>query len=124
MTEKLKLLVVDDDDAVIDYLRANLGERYDIVSTVSSEHVLYLARKNNPNLILCDIDMPDMDGGDVSRALYSDGDLRDIPVLFITNLVTPSDLKTMVNQIGGRPAVSKRAPLPELVKKIESLIAR
>ena len=50
--------------------------------------------------------------------------MRDIPVLFITNLVSPSDLKNTGHQIGGRPAISKQAPLAELAKKIESLTAR
>src|SRR6185503_20471843 len=95
MIEKHKLLVVDDDEAVIDYLHAKLGARYDIVSTNAPENVLALARKAQPSLILCDVDMPGMDGGDVSKELYGDPELRDIPVLFITNLVTPADLKSV-----------------------------
>ena len=111
MIEKHKLLIVDDDEAVIDYLHANLGERYDIVSTNAPENVLELARKTAPSLILCDVDMPGMDGGDVSKELYGDAELRDIPVLFLTNLVSPADLKSTGHQIGGRPAMSKQAPL-------------
>src|SRR5262249_11862330 len=114
-------LVVDDDEAVIDYLHAKLGAAYDVVSTNAPERVLELARKERPSLILCDIDMPDMDGGDVSKELYADPELRDIPVLFITGLVSPSDLKGKAHQIGGRPAISKQAPLEELAKRIESL---
>ena len=121
MIEKHKLLIVDDDDAVIDYLQANLGERYDIVSTNAPENVLPLAKKTRPSLILCDVDMPGMDGGDVSKELYGDVQLRDIPVLFITNLVSPADMKNVGNQIGGRPAISKQAPPDELVKRIEAL---
>jgi CheY-like chemotaxis protein len=121
MIEKHKLLIVDDDEAVIDFLHAKLGDRYDIVSTNAPENVLALARKENPSLILCDVDMPGMDGGDVSKALYGDAELREIPVLFITNLVSPGDLKSLGQQIGGRPAISKQSPPDELVKRIESL---
>ena len=121
MIEKHKLLIVDDDEAVIDFLHAKLGERYDIVSTNAPENVLGLARKTAPSLILCDVDMPGMDGGDVSKELYGDVQLRDIPVLFITNLVSPADMKNVGNQIGGRPAISKQAPPDELVKRIEAL---
>lgn len=121
MIEKHKLLVVDDDDAIIEYLHAKLGDRYDIVSTNAPENVLALARKSMPSLILCDIDMPEMDGGDVSKALYDDAELREIPLLFITALMTPADLKAKGGQIGGRPAISKSTPHAELVKKIESL---
>jgi two-component system cell cycle response regulator len=121
MIEKHKLLVVDDDEAVIDFLHAKLGKHYDIVSTNAPENVLNLARREKPSLILCDIDMPDMDGGDVSKALFADAELRDIPVLFLTGLVSPGDLSKGNGQVGGRPAVSKQAPMAELVKKIEAL---
>ena len=121
MIEKHKLLIVDDDEAVIDFLHAKLGERYDIVSTNAPENVLPLARKEKPSLILCDVDMPGMDGGDVSKALYGDTELREIPVLFVTGLVSPSDMKNVGHQIGGPPAISKQAPPAELLKRIESL---
>lgn len=124
MTGRHKLLIVDDDEAVLRYLRAKLGARYDIVSTTAPEKVLGLARKESPSLILCDVDMPGMDGGDVSKELYADAEVRDIPVLFITALMTASDLKNTDDQIGGRPAISKQAPPEELVKRIESLTGR
>lgn len=124
MTGRHKLLIVDDDEAVLRYLRAKLGARYDIVSTNVPEKVLGLARKERPSLILCDVDMPGMDGGDVSKELYADAEVRDIPVLFLTALMTASDLKNTDDQIGGRPAISKQAPPEELVKRIESLTGR
>ena len=86
--------------------------------------MLGLARETAPSLILCDVDMPGMDGGDVSRELFGDAEVRDIPVLFVTNLVSPADMKSVGHQIGGRPAISKQAPLAELTRKIESLTAR
>jgi CheY-like chemotaxis protein len=117
-----KLLIVDDDKAVIEYLRAKFSSRYDIVSTDAAEQVIGLARKERPNLILCDMDMPGMDGGDVSKELYGDAEVRDIPMLFITALVTPTDMKNLGHQIGGRSAISKQALPEELAQRIDSLI--
>lgn len=122
MTERYKLLVVDDDEAMIDYLHAKLGDRYDIVSTNAPENVLGLARSERPNLILCDINMPGMDGGDVSKALHAHPEVRTVPVLFLTALISPSDLKHTGNLIGGRPAISKQVAIPELEKRIRQLI--
>ena len=122
MIDKHKLLIVDDDEAVIDFLHAELGERYDIVSTNAPENVMELARKNAPSLILCDVDMPGMDGGDVSAALYADDETREIPLLFLTGLASQGDLKRQQDQLGGRPAISKSAPVDELLARIESLI--
>jgi CheY-like chemotaxis protein len=122
MSGKHKLLIVDDDDAVLDYVVAKFGTRYDIVSTKAPESVLRLAHKERPNLILCDVDMPGMDGGDVSKELFADAEVRDIPVLFITALVTPDEMKNLGHQIGGRSAISKQALPEELAQRIDSLI--
>lgn len=119
---KRRLLVVDDDEAVLDYLQAMLGGRYDLVSTNAPDNVLELAREHRPDLILCDIDMPEMDGGDVSKALFADERLRHIPVLFLTGLATPADLKRSKGQLGGRPAVSKTAPVAVLEAAIAALL--
>lgn len=124
MTERYKLLLVDDDEAMIDYLHAKLGERFDIVSTNAPEHVLGLARSERPNLILCDINMPGMDGGDVSKALHAHPEVRSVPMLFLTALISPSELKHTGNLIGGRPAISKQEPIPELEKRIRQLIEK
>ena len=124
MSERYKLLVVDDDEAMIDYLHAKLGERFDIVSTNAPENVLNLARTERPHLILCDINMPEMDGGDVSKALHAHPEVRTVPMLFLTALISPDELKNTGNLIGGRPAISKQAALPELEKRIRQLIER
>src|SRR5258705_10466908 len=89
---KHKILVVDDDDAVLDFMRAKLGSRYDVVCTTEPERVLSLARAERPALILCDIDMPGMDGGDISAAGYGEDDLRALPMLFLPSLVPPLSL--------------------------------
>jgi CheY-like chemotaxis protein len=121
--DKRKILIVDDDEAVLDFLQAKLGARYDIVSTNAPENVLKLAREHLPSLILCDVDMPELDGGDISKELFADEQLRHVPVLFLTALATPQDLKRLAGQLGGRPAVSKSDPVDKLVQRIESLLA-
>ena len=124
MTERYQLLVVDDDEAMIDYLHAKLGERYDIVSTNAPENVLGLARSERPNLILCDINMPGMDGGDVSKALHAHPEVRGVPMLFLTALISPNELKQTGESIGGRPAISKQATVADLDKRIRQLIEK
>jgi CheY-like chemotaxis protein len=63
MTERRKkILLVDDDEAVLDVLQAKLGATFDIVSTNDAQKAVGLAIRERPDLIVCDIDMPDMDG--------------------------------------------------------------
>ena len=116
---KKKILVVDDDEAVLDYLRAKLGARYDLVTTDQGGAVMQLVKRESPDLIVCDIDMPDVDGGDISAQLYGDDKTRYIPMLFLSALVPAKDRR---GEVGGRPAVSKSAPVEELIARIESLM--
>ena len=118
-----RILVVDDDEAVLDYLRAKIGARYDLISTMESRKVIDLAREKQPDLVLCDLDMPEMNGTEVSAAMFGDEELRHIPLLFLTGAVAPRDLRRLQGEIGGRPAVPKSAPLTDLIDRIESMLA-
>ena len=121
---KKRVMVVDDDEAVLAFWKAKLAGRYEVLVTSSPESVLAMARREKPQLILCDVDMPDVDGGDISSALFADDELREIPVLFLTGLVGPAELKGLSGQLGGRAAVSKSEPVEAILARIESLLER
>ena len=120
--ERAKILIVDDDELALEIVTAKLSQRYDIVSTQDPGNVLRLARQTEPDLIICDFDMPEMDGGEVSAALLADEELKYIPLLFLTGLATSGDLNRMRQQLGGRRAVAKDAPLAQLIARIEELL--
>jgi CheY-like chemotaxis protein len=122
MTWRAKILIVDDSELSIEVLHAKLADRYDIVSTNSPTNAVKLARDTEPDLILCDFDMPEMDGSDVSDALRADEETRYIPLLFLTALATTGDLNRAQKQLGGRPAISKDSPIERIVAKIEDLL--
>lgn len=116
-----KLLLVDDDHAVLALLTARLGKRYEVVSTPDPRKAVALARSQLPDAILCDIDMPDMSGGDVAAALESDSMTARIPLVYLTALVSPEETKELGGLVGGRPGISKRATVGELVAIIEKV---
>ena len=122
MAWRAKILIVDDSELSLEVLQAKLADRYDIVATNSPANALKLARETEPDLILCDFDMPEMDGSDVSEALAADEALRHTPLLFLTAIATTGDLNRMRKQIGGRPAISKDSPIDRIVAKIEALL--
>ena len=72
MATRKKILVVDDDEAVTTYLQAKMGTTYDVVTTNVSTRALALAKSEHPDLVICDIDMPQLDGGDLAKKLASD----------------------------------------------------
>lgn len=84
MTYKSKILLVDDTESNIDILKEILGREYNLSIATSGELALQIVNKVNPDLILLDILMPEMDGYEVCRRLKSNEKTANIPVIFVT----------------------------------------
>ena len=82
-----RILIVDDLSVNLDVLSQTLeGISYDISVALSGEIALKNARATQPDLILLDVVMPDMDGYETCRRLKADPQTREIPVIFITGV--------------------------------------
>ena len=79
------ILCIDDDRDVLSLLEKILsGMDQTIISCVTGEQGLIEARRGQPDLILLDIMMPEMDGYEVCRRLKNDEATKNIPIIFIT----------------------------------------
>ena len=79
------LVLVEDSDDVREALEIILTEAgYRVAATGDPRRALELVREHRPDLVLCDIAMPDMDGYDVVRALQADAATARLPVVFLT----------------------------------------
>ena len=88
----MKVLIVDDSIDAARVAKARLaGESLDIVCADGGRDGLEKARSENPDLILLDVDMPDINGFDVCRALKADPDLCMIPIIFLSGSTGPED---------------------------------
>ncbi len=121
MSAKKRVLLIDDDAAVVSYLVVKLSKIYEVTSTTDPRQAVALARIDMPDVVLCDIDMPEMCGGDVAAALAAEAKTSHIPLIYLTALVSPEETRDLEGQVGGRPGVSKRATLAELVARIDEL---
>ena len=82
-----RILIVDDVAANVRLLEARLAAEYYQVATAQDGHdALHLARTWQPDLILLDVMMPDMDGFETCRKLKRDAVTRHIPVVMVTTL--------------------------------------
>ena len=88
------LLVVDDAPGNIRVLRNLLRDEARILFATSGKDALSTARSAQPDLILLDVMMPDMDGYEVCRALKADPATRAIPIIFVTGLAETTDETT------------------------------
>jgi two-component system cell cycle response regulator DivK len=84
------ILVVEDDSANRDYARAVLeGEGFEVEAVESAEQALVLLRRRTPNLILMDIQLPGMDGLELTRLLKADPATEPIPIVAMTGQTMP-----------------------------------
>lgn len=89
-----KILIVDDEPDVLGVLGKRLaGAGYQVIKAESGEDALAKAKTELPNLIVLDIIMPDMDGGEVARRLKEEPLTKDIPTIFLTCLYTRREEK-------------------------------
>ncbi len=117
-----KVLVVDDDPTVVALIKAKLerDNRFTALEAHNGKEAVELALKEQPDVVLCDIDMPNMDGGAVANALAANKDTKGIPLIFLSAIVTPDDVKRGVKAGGGKwPMLSKASPLNDLIDAIE-----
>jgi sigma-B regulation protein RsbU (phosphoserine phosphatase) len=112
--------VVDDTAANLQVLAGMLKERgYKVRPVPSGRLALAAARRDPPDLILLDINMPDMNGYEVCEHLNADDGLKGIPVIFISALTEPLD-KVKAFAIGGVDYLTKPFQMEELHARVET----
>ena len=83
-TDNAFVLIADDNADMRDYLRRLLGDRYAVEAVSDGQAALESARRRKPHLLLSDVMMPRLDGFGLLKALRSDSDLRDVPVILLS----------------------------------------
>jgi len=124
---KTRVLVVDDDpnlSRLTGMILENSGE-YEVLTENDSTRAISVARQFKPQIMLFDVDMPNKDGGELAREAKNDPQLRDVPVLFLTGLVSKGEAGHQEMECGGQSFLAKPV-LPEVllssVRKMASLL--
>ncbi len=92
-TYKKKILLIDDNEDLTDVLSYGLKiNGFEVEVQNDSRLAIHSAKSFNPDLVILDMNMPCMDGGDVLATFKNHDQLRDIPVIFLTGLATQQDL--------------------------------
>ena len=114
------ILVVDDTPANLQVLAGMLKDRgYKVRPVPSGKLALLAAQRDPPNLILLDINMPEMNGYEVCEHLKADDTLKGIPVIFISALTEQLD-KVKAFATGGVDYITKPFQLEELHARVET----
>jgi len=125
-TTKTRILVVDDEVGFTRFLKLNLDGtgRYDTRVENCAREALAAAREFHPDLILLDVMMPGMDGGDVGARLQKDPVAKDIPIVFVTAAVQKGEVVSRHGVIGGLHFVAKPVAFEDLLDVIEDRLSR
>ncbi|MGE5316185.1 MAG: response regulator [Acidobacteriota bacterium] len=117
------LLLADDERDIVDFLRYNLEkEGFEILTAKNGREALTLARQQ-PDLILLDVMMPEMSGHDVMRALKADPATASIPIIFLT--ARNSELDEVIGfELGADDYVSKPISIPKLIARIKASLRK
>jgi DNA-binding response OmpR family regulator len=90
---KQKILVVDDEPDIVEIVRANLeGAGFDVVAARNGAEALARVKSENPDLMILDVLMPEMDGWDVLRAVEQDTVTAGLPVIMLTSKTEDADI--------------------------------
>jgi two-component system OmpR family response regulator len=117
-----RLLLVDDEDNLRSMLQAALRHNgFDVVSVASGRAALAAIEEAEPDLVVLDVMMPDLDGFDVCRRLRADG--HTTPVLFLTARDGTED-KVRGLTLGGDDYLVKPFSLDELVARVQAVLRR
>jgi DNA-binding response OmpR family regulator len=122
VTLRGKILVVDDTEPNLRLLRALLtGAGYEVITAAGGVEGIAAATRENPDLILLDIMMPDLTGFDVCQRLRALADTRQTPIVFLTALHEMEDHVRAVD-VGGDDVLTKPINKLELLLRVKSLL--
>lgn len=118
---KKRILLVDDEKSLTTLLKLNLEDtgNYDVRVENWPEDALAAARDFKPDLVLLDIIMPRLPGGNVAAQIDSDPLLKGTPIVFLTAAVRRSQVEDNDGIICEHPCLAKPATVDEVIAMIE-----
>ena len=120
VVEKKRILIVDDEVSFARMVKLNLEKTgaFDVRTENKATYALAAAREFKPDLIILDVIMPNMDGGDVSNQFKRDRQLRDTPIIFLTATVSKREAGEGGLNSGGALFLAKPVSVEALVARI------
>jgi DNA-binding response OmpR family regulator len=123
MTGK-KVLIADDDPKILDILEKKLRQNnYEVIGFSKGKDVIDKCKIFNPDLLILDIIMQDIDGYSVARLIRQDQDFENIPIIFITaQELEYSLIQKKLSEIDHCDFINKSCTFKELLAKIKEKI--
>ena len=123
---KKRILVVDDNASDTQLLKRYLEEtdEYVVREENDPKAAVSTAENFNPELILLDVLMPEMDGGELAAALKAHPKLKSVPIVFLTARLTKEEVAMCAGRIGGYPFLAKPIVLAQVAACLKVHLAK
>ena len=120
---KLRILVVDNEPASTRLVRLTLEKHglFEVCEINDPQRAVTAAQRFQPGLILLDVEMPAMDGGEVARALRDQQGLGKVPIVFMTSLISETEAAHNIFCNGSR-VLAKPITAAKLVRCVAELL--
>lgn len=117
--DKFTILAVDDQRLNQEFIKSMLEDKYNIKSVMNAKSAFKVLEKFEIDLILLDIEMPEMDGFECTKILKEDSKTKHIPIIFLTS---HQDKKYIIKgfQLGANDYITKPFNLEELTVRVEN----
>ena len=119
----MKKILIIDDEQINRLLVSSIlkPEGYQIFEAENGKVGIELAKKNNPDLIICDMKMPEVDGMEVLDAVRADNELMSVPFFFLTSNIDTVDQKVAFKS-GANAYLHKPIDAQQVLKEVKSRI--
>lgn len=123
---KVSVLIIDDSASLCEGLKLNLEHRhgFSVLTTQDGKAGLALARAKKPDVVVLDVMMPGMSGGEVAEALREHPVTAHIPIIFLTGMISREEVDEHGGEIGGERFMAKPVNHEELAAAIHALLGR
>ena len=124
LPEKKRILIVEDQAAIVNMLRMRLeANNYEVITAGDGQEGLEKARKENPSLIILDVMLPKMDGYKVCQLLKADPKYKPIPIIIASGR-TPQEVRKVSQEVGADAHLSKPFEAEALLSKMKELLEK
>ena len=118
-----KILLVDDEkDILLTLTKRLVAQGYIVITADNGYDAITLAKSKSPDLIILDVLMPGMDGGEVAEKLRNDPKTENIPVIFLTALLAKTEDCREKHTTARNITFAKPVDTEELLAQIKKLL--
>lgn len=122
MSKKL-ILIADDDPNTLSAIKEILQDKFDVITATTCGQALSLVEEKNPDMVIMDVMMPDMDGRDAVKKLHQTHTPDNPPVIFLSAKTQMEDIEQGL-LVGGFEYITKPFSPSKLIKKIDEVFER